>query len=545
MSELADGAKLHQGTIVLLEAGKQVPEDFAQLACERNNACIGVAIAIPESKEVIPATDTRRPAAEYFVGSRAAYENCPMVFFLGNSPKGFHRDDIMPFVLLTKGKTSEGKDKPTVCVLLDGDFSPYHKADSSHSEHYLFAHEFLKPKIEKLNKIVSGDLDKLAEAIKDSEDDILARDIPTGIVVFVLGNGKIVRMTKKYDSFRDTSFGFTSDTYGWIEKAQAPQPTAPEAPASGNFFDRITKPVTEAVAAVVKTVVPTPPAAATTVKPPEVTEKRGTPYVMLACPGNVRRKGDIKAWYIAQALTGAAPSKWHERPKVPCKVPANWKQEILYMNASTKEQTTVKSFSELPAPPAQPAAAPASSPLPPPPGSSPQPDTQPAPAVPPASPAPAAPVPEQKPGDADLQQAEAAEAGDYEFPVVDDTERKGLEEKILLFQDENKSFVQDPRAMQEWVERRETFAEAMGLQAVPDFTPAFLEDMFDNFPVAFFTWSMDQWTAAKIAQARVAELEARIAQLDQPGAKPADTATSSASPLPPPPGQQSRLRKSA
>lgn len=520
MSAVTEGAKLYSGVVLSVGAGKALPKDFVATLVAKNKSGVGVTFCVPENTEVIPArsdsTDADRVEGSVNL-AREKFPDAPLNFWLGNANKGasFKKDDLQPFVMLTDGKNSDGKDKATVCVMLDGDFPPYIK-DNGHSEHYNFAHEFLKPKLEKLNKLVGGDINKLVDAI--DEDDILARDIPMGAVLFIFGNGKTKVCLKNYETFRETSFGFSSDTYGWVET---------KAPAAGGSDD-LSNMLARSVPASNVTIPPSP-------KTDTAIPAQGRTYVLLKCPKEAAKsKGDIKAWYVTKTIDGVAPDKYWERPEAKCKVPESWKGPVYY-EVTGQQPTKYKSFQEL-----NDAITTKSN------GGT-------APTATATADAPKTEEPAVEPAADDDKQTDDGDAtnGDYDWPAIDEEERKPLEEAILKFQDENKNFTQDPKSMQEWVERRETFREAMGLDndvkvsgipVPPEFTPEFEEDMCESKPVAFFTIYQDWKLAAKLALARVAELEARIGQLDtapEPQPKPQPQAG-----VIPPSPTGSRMRKS-
>lgn len=202
---------MHMGTIVVKNKDGMVPDDLLSSILKTHGAYVGMAYAIDghvhvtKLKKTVPFA-TIKGALEKFK------DKMLMSFFGSSSDELIEMADVQPFVLL-----EDEKKNPLVVAYLDGDFSQFDKADSTHSGQYFAVQNYIIPRISKMWKYAGGDFTKFTEELRDAtfEQDIVNTMIgDRGSIAFLTGNGDVeIYSVAGDDSTIEGDWGWSSDDH--------------------------------------------------------------------------------------------------------------------------------------------------------------------------------------------------------------------------------------------------------------------------------------------------------------------------------------------
>lgn len=239
------------------------------------------------------------------------------MFIYGDFPTEFDEDEVQPFVAI-----SDSKGRPILVVGLEGDF-PGRNSDEGFSEAYVVMHEWLKPKLESMYKLLGNSTVKLVEYLKGPDFDLDFKNVYSnrGVLAVLSLAGKPF-MVGKNEIGAKFSWGEASVAYGYSEGiAETATPIAAEP-------SEITKTVMRKVSKYADEVVEEPAPA----KPPE--PEKDKPVVEVPVPKapptlpapeefeeidwkppqNLHGK-KLKAAY-RQFNSGVLPKDWADRPVI-------------------------------------------------------------------------------------------------------------------------------------------------------------------------------------------------------------------------------------
>ena len=391
------------GVIVLKDKGKLVAERYWEKVLEANKSCSGFAFASNGSVELgkLDKVDTLKEIQEL----HEAGKDFSIVNYFGNGSVG--QDDLQPFIVLEK----EGK--PMLVAFLEGSFNAYGKTDSAHTDEYHLVHNILVPKSKQLFRLVKGDINQFMSELADpvTQSELINTTVPRGTITLVAANGAVFSFEKNEDK-GSFPWGWTSNTYGYVEKNEA----APATVSLKNRFFGSGKPGAAAATSVPVTAKPTPPSivpAKDVVLPSNGTvleqeARLGAPPLEVQRQG----KGARKKWYRNNALNGVLPVNWAENPEVPLK------------------PKPLKSLQEIPQPKPK--------------------DTE-------NKHVPVTPAP--KP---------AENPQEHKVPIIPASHKKDIVDRFLKTVDINSQEIMDPKQIQSLENKLPTFCEQVGLKGLEE-----------------------------------------------------------------------------
>lgn len=309
---------MHSGAIVIKKADQLVPEELFKKVLTENKSCYGAA-TIAEGmigSGAVPKTGT----IEELMKSQLENKDIPVVFFFGNFPAGFAKEDMQPYVLLRNAEQ-----EPIVVAFLEGNFPGFEKTDSAHAAEYYVVIDELIPKFQSYFEMVGEDLDKLT---KQFEGVMIKKDMDRligerGVITLLAANGKISTFEDNSEG-NDFSWGWASKTYGYngapvaVKEKEVVSETGLGSFRPGNkkvVARQGDAPAVKPVE-VPKPVVETKPDAP---KAPVEAPKTDTAIpagvaITVKCPDNVHAKNAIKDYY--RTRLGFVPENWKQKPSI-------------------------------------------------------------------------------------------------------------------------------------------------------------------------------------------------------------------------------------
>jgi len=391
------------GVIVLKDKDQLVSERYWEKVLGANKSCSGFAFASNGVVELgkLDKVDTLKEIQEL----HEAGKNFAIVNFFGNGSVG--KEDLQPFVVLEKNG------KPMLVAFLEGDFNAYGKTDSSHTNEYHLVNNILVPKSKQLFRLVKEDINQFMSELADpvTQSELINTTVPRGTITLIAGNGAIFSFEKNADK-GTFPWGWTSNTYGYVEKNEEAKPSSSLA---NRFFGKKPEAKPEP-----PSIVPGKDTTQPSVLHKEEVARLGSP------PKEVQGKGAIKKWYRNNALQGVLPVNWSERPEVPLK---------------TRPSQTVKSFKELP----QIASTESIKPK----------DTAPKVVVP----AVAQTLPTKTP---------VEHPQEHKVPIIPAEHKKDIIDRFLKTVDTNSQEIVDPKTIQSLENKLPTFCEQVGLKGLDE-----------------------------------------------------------------------------
>lgn len=317
-----------KGVIILRHKDKELPEAYLDKVLEHNKSAVGAAFA--DRGELLMssvANTTVEKIKKTALETDKSFKEFPLLFSFFNHTSVLQEEDKQPYVLLRNDK-----DEPIVSAFLEGDFSNFEQADSSHSDEHEAVKELLIPKFQKMFKEAGGKVDVLMGMLQDK---LVKREMQTlfvneGSITIIASTGEICTFSKgeKNKSF---PWGWTTNSYGY-EQPSKEEVAKPEPKSSAQSkLDKIKAALADmdeddeeededdtedaaAQGAVATDVAAKPEAAEKSKKKPDISDS-DYEVVMLAPPDSEKSGNRVKKWY--RRTYGSVPSNWTDRPAVP------------------------------------------------------------------------------------------------------------------------------------------------------------------------------------------------------------------------------------
>jgi hypothetical protein len=293
------------GVIIRKDAGQVMPIDYIEKACAANQSFWGV--AFPSTGKLSYDLAGEKPTPEIVDENQKAFQEYPVVLYLGSASKDYSPDIQQPFVLL--GPVED----PLMVGFLDGDFKNYEdKANPKHTGEYICVQRYLKPKLEKLFRLCGNDLSKLVEEINadDFETDMDRTYGIHGTVVLLTATGECFEFAKNTNQ-QNYPWGWTSQNYGYTEEEPAKMEPTP-AVRQSNLL-KLKAAVAEKKTAPSNVVKLTQPTVDNGTNEPPPGRDAST-CVLLKPPKNITKSKNRKRWY--KSFGGFVPNNWQQCPAV-------------------------------------------------------------------------------------------------------------------------------------------------------------------------------------------------------------------------------------
>jgi hypothetical protein len=310
---------MQTGVILTCKVGHFIPPQLLEKLTKEYNSCFGIAFPDPEGDKVVvdAAMDSTTPEKIAELRTMDAFEDKHMTFFLGKGE--FHGDDISPITLVVNDAGD-----PVLVALIEGDFPGYAKQDSTHSNAFWVAEEYLATKFQKMYHKMGKNIDAVMEDIKD---DFTRKEMENlfatggGSILLIASNGKMEEFEKDRTSAEMFDWGFCSNTHGFKEvgypEKEEPKAEPAKKPSMADLMrSKSAKPTTEDR------------------KPPEnnlafegtlgakdnktstaVTSGTVDTQTMFQCPKTIKNRNEIKTAYHQGA--GYCPKDYMQYPVVP------------------------------------------------------------------------------------------------------------------------------------------------------------------------------------------------------------------------------------
>lgn len=213
-----------QGVVILKAAHHLIPDEFLEIVLKENPTCGGAALSTFDKEPTLFCDTFDKPDLKSFKDIQESFQDSTILFFAGNYPEGYLKEDRQPFNLLR-----DEKDKVLMVGFLEGDFEGFQKEGSKHSGEFFAANEYLAPKLSYLYGLVGNDMAKL---IKELQSPVNIRDLRNtfedrGTMILMPYTGDIITCSENPDE-KEFSWGGTSKTYGYQEKTPEPVEAPPK-----------------------------------------------------------------------------------------------------------------------------------------------------------------------------------------------------------------------------------------------------------------------------------------------------------------------------
>lgn len=310
-----------------------VPDAYWNKVLETKPVAFGVAFMDSGELTEYKVNDAA-PDLKTIQEAQEAFKDNAMAFSFVNSSGSPQHEDMSPYTILSK--KVDGKEKPILMALLDGDFNAYAKVGSSHPPEFMLANGELREEILYLyDKVAGGNVDKLMGELDNPTvmKRLLNMSVPHGTILLLANTGEF-KVLDKNDKAGKFEGWWTSDTLGYTEKE--PEETAE--PAKPLTFKEKYE-ATKAAAKAALTGKPSGAGDAVVTKPAEtkITKNGSTTVihaqpdvkdtktetkvpdkktVMMSPPKEISNNDDLKKWYRQHNLTGQCPSDWKKRPEI-------------------------------------------------------------------------------------------------------------------------------------------------------------------------------------------------------------------------------------
>lgn len=302
---------MHRGLILHPIKGQVIPQDYLALAIKEFPSCMGAAVVNQgDTGNVLGVMHGEGPADLNLLNEiQNTYKDSVRVFFLGNHPEGSLTDDIQPFRVITVGEDD------LAAVFMEGDFSNFQKANSSHSAEFQCMETALGPLLQEYFESGKDVAHLEAQLKKPHVEPIMNSFIANrGNVCVITVHGNLLTFGQN-DLRKAFPWGWVSQHLGYQET-----PTTVAKPKGMAALFAKKPPViasTEAIkqAADAEKAVTEPPATDTAIDA-EATDTN----IWLAPPKHMDTNGKIKQWYKQWEHNGHCPNLWKDRPKVRTKI---------------------------------------------------------------------------------------------------------------------------------------------------------------------------------------------------------------------------------
>ncbi len=223
---------LDKGYTIVKNGGKVIPDDLIEKVLQGTSALSAVSLHAGDGHYLMVGRrrgEMTMPKVKTF--QEGKWENQTVTLFFQHGVIAMD-EDMQPFTLL---KNDEGQ--PILVAFLDGNFSAFEQTESTHTPEYHAIDMDIRPRIEKLYKMLGKDLPKLMEELKDP---MTYRDIGNtmvgdqGSITFISADKTIYSISVATDTRAQAfDFGWVSDVNGYMEAT----PKADEGTADDMFGD--------------------------------------------------------------------------------------------------------------------------------------------------------------------------------------------------------------------------------------------------------------------------------------------------------------------
>lgn len=325
---------MHKGVIIIKHADQLVPQAAFEEALKTCKSCYGASMAA-EGQLVVGAVG-KAGTLEELMQTQTDNKDLGVIFYFGDYPADYQREDMQPFVLLRDTEA-----KPILACFLEGDFKHHVPDKSLHSGEYSVVTDTLIPKLKTYFEMVDNNIDKLMETL---EKPAIGKELSNtfsdrGVIVFMSNTRKII--TYSENALEGTfPWGSMSQVGDYKEGADAKEESQPEGLSNfrrpGKAVGKSSTPAAADVSAKPTGKAPKREQAVEVTKPDEKTvEGKPEPVVepgktdttapdvvgpKVKCPENVQGKNAIRAWYHKNA--GFCPDGYKHKPTVTSKLTA-------------------------------------------------------------------------------------------------------------------------------------------------------------------------------------------------------------------------------
>jgi hypothetical protein len=234
----------HKANILVKKPDQLIPADLQTKICEAYPTAFAVAFQGDNEDEVDFLYEEGKVTPEVIGETMDSYKQAHCWYLL-KSDQQVLEDDQQPFVLI------ESEDeKPLLVAFINGDFVTYAKTDSSHTNEYHFATEFLLDAVCNVYDECQEDLDKTLTVLDSPKfrEKLQKEIVGEGRIVLIPFKGQFLTFSK--DKAQEYDWGLVTDECGYEEEKPEKALTLKERRElrKKGAAAAVTKPATEAPA---------------------------------------------------------------------------------------------------------------------------------------------------------------------------------------------------------------------------------------------------------------------------------------------------------
>lgn len=317
--------KMNTGVILIKNKDQVIPEAYLKMVQKEYPSLMGLATVV-DGKLLSNSTSIKEGVIdpESISDTQTELKDKTIVFFLGKTDHEPLDDDKQPYTLLS---TNAGD--ALVVGFLTGEFPGLYQIESTKSDKFFLAEEFLKPTFEKNYNLVGQDFTKFVDDLRTklTQLSIHAQMGEGSCITLLLHTGELLTFKKNIKTTSTFPWGHTSNTLGYTEV-----PPKSEEPPKTNKLSLTGKPKTVPIIAQKEPVLDKQPTTATAIP-----ANAGDEFIMIFPPPGMKDHKLIQKWYDKHC--GHKPSDWKNKPAV--KVKKTRAVQIL------KSEGAIKEFSDL------------------------------------------------------------------------------------------------------------------------------------------------------------------------------------------------------
>lgn len=333
--------------IVVPSKGQTIPDAYLKLLLDEYNSSIGMSYTNPDGllsyARLAYSADEPPYNVEDFKALIEEHKEVDLTIVVGKADNNelMHEGELQPYDAIVNEQQ-----EPVVQIVLEGDFSSHHHAESTWSDEFHAANKYIIPVIQRVWQSCGQDLDKLVNELNDPlNKQMIANAATTRGAITVIVQG-FPAMTF------DKNAGGSQFPWGWVSQTLDYKEEPPKKTVNQKVMERVSnalsrkRPVTAPAVASP----PTPPKTDTAVKaPPAKPENKEGPVTDVSTAQqqaieNAAEQG-VEMLCAPDILTGKERRQWYIDN---CQfVPKNhWEKDA-------KAPAKVKSFKDLPRPKAE------------------------------------------------------------------------------------------------------------------------------------------------------------------------------------------------
>ena len=345
----------YKGVTIVAKADQVPPIKLLKAVWDNNQSCLGIAVVAPaednQNFELLTGYYDKADDFEKVVKFFDVNKGSPKAMFLGSFPENYDKESIPPFNVLV---SSEGEDQAIWGVVFpSGSFAGYSKPESSHSEQWHAARDYIRQKITEAfnSKDVDGDMEALEKKIGGSafEKEMLSTISSHGSIVLMFDNG-LAKVYQKGDLGGDYDWGYISHLASDVEKALAEgkEPPAPKATKrrAATLDGSNPNDAKETITVEQKTIKADNNPQNTTALTATATQ-----YVTIECPQHIRGASAVRDFYDQFVETGIIekrPNDYKNKPKITVPVPTSMTMKSFKEAAATMKLLDIVKKSDPP-----------------------------------------------------------------------------------------------------------------------------------------------------------------------------------------------------